>query len=106
MSNELGKLIAVIPEPVEQKKLWKEFKTLNLKIGDVTGKKFDENQTPYQDLIKELQDTRAIICSFSSDKSKIIDLRNRICNALLGVDSVLYPFTSSLHFRDARKAVM
>jgi hypothetical protein len=99
----LGQLIDRLSNMEEKKKLFLEFKAVNLKIGDVSGKGFDESDEFYLELIDDLQITQGVVHLFIENHTNLSDLLTRLENILKKIDQILYPQTLPAGYKGPEK---
>jgi len=91
LSGDIGKLIESSGDKNGRHKLWKEYKELSLKIGEVSGKVFDDSNVIYRDVVDKLQDLREFIHSFKEGDENLTAILLRLGQVFSEVDRFLFP---------------
>jgi len=91
LAGDIGKLIELSRKKEGRHKLWKEYKEISLKIGEVSGKAFDDSNVIYRDVVDKLQELREFIHSFKEHEENLTSILLKLSHVLSEVDRFLYP---------------
>jgi len=91
LSGDIGELIQSSGKKESRIKLWKKYKELNLIIGEVSGKVFDDSNIIYRDVVDKFQDLREFIHSFKEGEENLTAILLRLSQVLSEADRFLFP---------------